>query len=190
MSVSTASAGFSPLNPQARSLAWKAAAVVLGTLLLTASSYVSVPMYPVPITMQTFAICMVGALLGWRLGGLTVMAWLTQAAVGLPVLANGAGGLAHFAGPTGGYLAAFPVMAVFVGWLAERSWNGRKPMLAFTSMLIANAFCLVAGGAWLAGFTGFEKALALGVSPFIIGGVLKSGLGAAILAVAAKRQAA
>ncbi|KFB09516.1 biotin transporter BioY [Nitratireductor basaltis] len=176
-----ATPAFSPLRLEERSLAYKASAVLFGTIGLAVASRIEVPMVPVPITMQTFAICMVGALYGARLGTLTVLAWLGQAMIGLPVLAGGAGGLAHFAGPTGGYLAAFPLMALLVGWFAERGWNHQRPMLAFTSMLAANLLCLALGGAWLAGLIGLEKAVTLGVTPFILGGALKSALGAASL---------
>ncbi|WP_295813804.1 biotin transporter BioY [uncultured Nitratireductor sp.] len=164
-----------------KSLAFRASAVMLGTLFLAAASRIEVPMVPVPVTMQTFAVAMIGALYGARLGTLTILAWLGEAMIGLPVLAGGAGGLAHFAGPTGGYLASFPVMALLVGALRERGWNAQRPLLAFASMLAANALCLAMGGLWLAGLIGTEKAIMLGVAPFVIGGVLKSALGAASL---------
>lgn len=177
---------FSPLDLQSRPLAWRVGAVVLGTLFLTLSSYVEVPMVPVPVTMQTFAVMLVGALYGWRLGAITIVAWLAEAAVGLPVLAGGAAGALHFVGPTAGYLFAFPVAGAVVGWLAERGWNGRRPVLAFVSMLLGNALCLVLGAAWLATLFGAEVAWTSGVAPFIVGGVLKSGLGAALLALLAR----
>ncbi|MDJ1462477.1 biotin transporter BioY [Nitratireductor sp. GZWM139] len=171
-----------------KSLAFKAGAVVLGTLFLAVASRIEVPMVPVPVTMQTFAVAMIGALYGARLGTLTVLAWLGEAMIGMPVLAGGAGGLAHFAGPTGGYLASFPLMALLVGALTERGWNAQRALLAFTSMLAANALCLAMGGLWLAGTIGLEKAIMLGVTPFIVGAILKSALGAASL-VALSRTA-
>ncbi|OEO27930.1 biotin biosynthesis protein BioY [Devosia insulae DS-56] len=174
---------FSPLDLDSRPLAWRVGAVVLGTLFLALSSYVEVPMVPVPVTMQTFAVMLVGALYGWRLGALTIIAWLAEAAVGLPVLSGGAAGAHHFVGPTAGYLFAFPVAGALVGWLAERGWNGRKPVLAFVSMLLGNALCLAIGGAWLAVLFGADVAWTSGVAPFIVGGVLKSVLGAALLAL-------
>lgn len=173
----------SPLALQSRSLPVQLAAVVIGTAILAISSRISVPMVPVPITMQTFAVAMVGALYGFRLGTLTVLAWLGEAALGMPVLAGGAGGLAHLAGPTAGYLVSFPVMAAMVGWLAERGWNGDRPGLAFLSMLAANLLCLAMGAAWLAEGVGmgWAKATAVGVLPFVLGGVLKSAVGALAL---------
>lgn len=172
---------FSPLRLQSRPLAWQLAAIVLGTLFLALSSYVEVPMVPVPMTMQTFAVTLVGALYGWRLGGLTIVAWLVEGALGLPVLAGGASGAAHFLGATGGYLFAFPVCGALVGWLAERGWNGKRVVLAFMAMLAGNLLCLALGGAWLAVMIGVEAAFIHGVAPFIVGGILKSVLGAAVL---------
>ncbi len=177
----TAAPAFSPLRLQERPLLWQVAAVAIGTLLLTLSSWIEVPMIPVPITMQTFAVTLVGALYGWRLGALTVVAWLAEAAVGMPVLAGGSGGLAPFVGPTAGYLFSFPIVAALVGWLVERGWNAERVFLAFAAMLIGNGLCLVLGALWLAGIVGFEKAIALGVTLFIVGGVLKSALAAATL---------
>ena len=140
-------------------------AVVFGTAILTLSSYMKVPMFPVPMTMQTLAVTVLGALYGWRLGAATVVAWLAEAAFGLPVLASG-GGLACFVGPTAGYLFAFPIMAALTGWLAERGWNGKNMLLAFASMLIGNTLCLALGAAWLSLLIGPEKAIAFGVAPF------------------------
>lgn len=164
-----------------QSNATKVLAVLFGTLVLTASSHVSVPMVPVPMTMQTLAVTLVGALYGWRLGGLTILVWLAQGALGLPVFAGGTGGLARFLGPTGGYLLAFPVAGALTGWLVERGWHDGRVVLAFAAMLIGNALCLLLGGAWLAAMVGVQKAIAVGVAPFVLGGVLKSVLGAALL---------
>ncbi len=140
--------------------------------------------------MQTFAVTMIGALYGWRLGTLTVLAWLAEGMAGLPVLAGGAGGIAHFAGPTAGYLVSFPLMAAMVGWLAERGWTGRRLVQSFAAHFAANIFCLALGGAWLATLIGLEKAMMLGVVPFVLGALLKSALAAALLKAAAPRPTA
>jgi len=169
------------LDVQSFTLPWKIAAVIFGTLLLTLSSYVEVPMIPVPITMQTFAVTLVGALYGWRLGGVTIVTWLIEGALGLPVLAGGAAGTHHFVGPTGGYLFAFPVAGMIVGWLTARGWNGQRIWLSFFAMFIGNAICLILGATWLAVLIGAEQAIMVGVVPFVFGGVLKSGLGAMTL---------
>ena len=181
IAFSSAKPAFSPLRLQSRSLTWKIGAVIIGSLFLALSSYIEVPMVPVPVTMQTFAVTLIGALYGWRLGALTIAAWLVEGAVGFPVLAGGDAGVLHFVGPTGGYLFSFPLVGAVVGWLAERGWNGNRVILAFIAMLIGNLLCLVLGTAWLAVMIGAGKAVTFGFLPFIVGGLLKSALGAATL---------
>ncbi len=182
----------SPLALETRPLHWQLGAIVLGSVALAVASQVSVPMVPVPVTLQTFAVMTLGALYGWKLGALTVLAWLGQAMLGAPVLAGGAGGVAPFVGPTAGYLAAFPLCAALTGWLAERGWNGSRPLLALASMGIGHALCLGLGAAWLTVLFGLETAITAGVTPFLVGLLLKSGLGAVTLRqvahLAAKRR--
>ena len=172
---------FDPLRLGQRSLVAKTVFVLAGTLILALASQIAVPMVPVPITMQTFAITMIGALYGWRLGAVTVLAWLGEAAIGFPVLAGGAGGIAPFMGPTAGYLASFPIIAALAGWLAERGWSGNRVVRSFLAHFSANILCLAIGGAWLAALIGAEKGWLLGVAPFILGAVLKSALAATVL---------
>jgi biotin transport system substrate-specific component len=172
---------FSPLRLVERSPALQVGAVLFGTALMTASSYISVPMVPVPMTMQTLAATLIGALYGWRLGAITIAVWLLQGALGLPVFSNGTGGIARLAGPTAGYLYAFALAAAVTGWLAERGWTGDRVVRAFASMLLGNALILIMGWAWLAHMIGGEKAFWAGVAPFVLGAVVKSALGAAIL---------
>lgn len=179
--TTTTSAAYDPLSLRARPLAWKVAAVAIGTALLAAASYIEVPMIPVPVNMQTFAVTLIGALYGWRLGAITVAAWLVEGALGLPVLSGGAAGVQHFVGPTAGYLFAFPVVAALTGWLAERGWNGNRVGLAFVAALLGNGLCLAIGAAWLSVGIGLEQGIAYGVTPFLAGGVLKSALAAASL---------
>lgn len=187
--LAPAARGFDPLGISGRSLPVQAALVLFGTGVLALASQISVPMVPVPITMQTFAITMIGVLYGWRLGALTVLAWLGEAMMGLPVLANGGGGLAPFVGPTAGYLAAFPIVAALAGYLANKGWTGSHVVRSFVAHLSANILCLAIGGAWLGYLIGAEKGLALGVTPFILGAVLKSALAAALLMALARRKA-
>jgi biotin transport system substrate-specific component len=172
---------------RASALPVKVAAVVCGVLLLTLSSYVEAPMYPAPMTMQTLAVGLVGAFLGPRLGTFTVIVWLSQAALGAPVLAGGAAGAHHFVGATAGYLFAFPVAAWVVGVLADRGWSGKRPIAAFSAMLIGHALCLSLGAAWLAVLLGPTEAFLGGVAPFLFGALLKSALGACVLALIARR---
>jgi biotin transport system substrate-specific component len=179
--VSAQTHSFSPLRLAERSLALQVGAVLFGTALMTASSYVSVPMVPVPMTMQTLAATLIGALYGWRLGAITIAVWLMQGALGLPVFSNGTGGIARLAGPTAGYLFAFVAAASVTGWLAEHGWTGDRVARAFLAMLAGNALCLIIGGAWLAVLIGGEKAFWAGVAPFVLGALVKSALGATIL---------
>jgi biotin transport system substrate-specific component len=113
---------------------------------------------------------------------------LVEGAIGLPVLSGGAAGAHHFVGPTAGYLFAFPVVGALTGWLAERGWNGNRPWLAFVSMLLGNALCLVLGAAWLSIAIGIEQAIVHGVAPFLIGGALKSALAAVTLKLMTRAQ--
>lgn len=153
----------------------KAAAILAGSILLALCSWISVPMIPVPMTMQTYGVLLLGVLLGWRMAGASVLLYLGEALAGLPVLANGAFGLKPFLGPTAGYLAAFPVATMLVGWCVERGW-ARHVVGAFAVMLAAHAVIFAGGLAWLATFTGMEKAIAVGLVPFLAGTVIKSAL--------------
>jgi biotin transport system substrate-specific component len=172
---------FDPLRLGSRSRPAQVVFVLAGTLVLALASQIAVPMVPVPITMQMFAVTMIGALYGWRLGAVTILAWLGEAAVGFPVLAGFSGGLAPFVGPTAGYLVAFPIVGALTGWLASRGWTGDHVIRTFAAHFIANILCLAIGGAWLAALIGPEKGWALGVAPFFLGAFLKSALAAAVL---------
>jgi biotin transport system substrate-specific component len=186
--IPNAPSGF--LDLPSKSLIQQTMFVVAGTLVLALASRISVPMVPVPITMQTFAITMIGALYGWRLGTLTVLAWLGEAMLGLPVLAGGAFGLAPFVGPTAGYLVSFPIMAALVGFMTEKGISGDRPFAGFLLHFGASALGLALGWVWLAGLLGAEKAWIAGVAPFILGAVLKSALAVAVLKVLALRAQA
>jgi biotin transport system substrate-specific component len=153
----------------------KALRVALGTLFLAASSWVAIPVQPIPITMQTYAVIVVGALFGARLGLITVLAWLAEAAFGLPVLANGAAGAHLFIGPSAGYLFSFPVIAALTGWFSDRKLD-RGIMSSFAVMLGANAVNLALGVMWLAMFIGWRGAFVGGFLPFWIGGLAKAFL--------------
>ena len=163
--------------------------ILAGTLLLTASSKVQIPFYPVPLTMQTFVVLLIGLTLGWRLGGLTVLAWLAEGAAGLPVFAgtpqNGIG-VAYMMGPTGGYLLGFLVAAVVVGFLAERRWD-RTWFGAAAAALIGLGAIYALGLAWLGTVAGWDKpVLEWGLWPFLPGEALKLALLAAVLPLAWK----
>jgi biotin transport system substrate-specific component len=155
------------------------AVLILGSSLLTALMArveIPLPFTPVPITGQTFAVLLVGAALGSRRGALSMAVYLLEGALGLPVFAGGAAGLARLRGPTGGYLIGFIAAAFVTGWLAERGWD-RRPATTALAMLTGNAVIYLFGLPWLAwfvgGFLGPKGALALGLLPFVPGDLLK-----------------
>ena len=152
---------------------------VLGTVLLWISARISIPFYPVPMTLQTLVVMLIGALLGWRLGTATVLLYLAEGAAGLPVFAGTPErglGLAYMAGPTGGYLLGFVLAAMLVGWLAERGWT-RSIRRCILTMCAANLALFVPGVLWLGILFGWSpQLLDLGVTPFIPGAILKIGL--------------
>src|SRR3954451_20090938 len=93
--------------------------VASGTGLLTLSAKINLPLPYVPMTLQTFVVLMIGAAYGWRLGTVTILAYLAEGAIGLPVFAGPIGGLAPLFGPTAGYLLGFVIAAFTTGWLSE-----------------------------------------------------------------------
>ncbi len=163
----------------------KSVALVVAFSLLTAlAAQVAVPLpwTPVPVTGQTFAVLLAGALLGSRLGALAMLAYLAEGAAGLPFFKGGAGGAHYlFLSPTAGYLLAFPAAAFVTGLLAERGWDRRFPTAA-AAMALGSLVILGAGWAWLALFYRTAgAAFAAGVAPFLVGDVIKIGLAAAAL---------
>lgn len=157
------------------------AAILGGSLLIALSARVQAPTWPVPITLQPFAVLLVGAALGSRRGALAVMTYLAQGAAGLPVFALPPyGGLAYFAGPTAGYLLGFAPAACVVGLLAERGWD-RRMMTTCAAMAVGQTIILLCGFAWMAGLLGASGAWSMGVAPFLAGDLLKILLAAVAL---------
>ena len=155
--------------------------IAAGCALLTLSAKAQIPFYPVPFTMQTFVVLVIGMTFGWRLGGATIALYLMQGALGLPVFAAG-GGLVYFTGPTGGFLLAFLPAAIAVGMLAERGFD-RAFATTLVAMLIGAGIIFLGGLSWLAlqiGL-GWEKAIALGLTPFAISELVKILLAALAL---------
>ena len=167
-----------------RTLLRNVALIIAGTLLITLSAKIKVPFYPVPMTMQTLAVMLIGFIFGWRMAGATVLFYLAQGALGLPVFAGTPEkgiGLAYMMGPTGGYLLGFVLAAVLCGWLAERGWD-RSPWRLVVAMILANGVIYALGVAWLGSVVGWDKpVLAWGMIPFLYGDLLKIVLGAALL---------
>ena len=156
--------------------------VALGTALLALSAKINLPLPYVPMTLQTLVVLMIAAAYGWRLGSATVIAYLAEGAIGLPVFAGPVGGLAPLLGPTAGYLAGFVAAAFITGWLSERGWDRSVPRL-FVAMGLGHIVILAAGFAWLAfGMKlGVEKARLVGIVPFVAASVIKNALGAAFV---------
>ncbi len=156
---------------------WLAQAVIvlLGSSLLWLSAKVQAPFWPVPMTLQTYVVLSLGALLGWRLGLATMAAYIAEGVIGLPVFAgtpaNGIG-LGYIAGPTGGYLAGYVVAVALIGWLADRRSNASMLTTAF-ALLAGELTILGLGCSWLAVQIGWEKALTVGFGPFLVGDALK-----------------
>src|SRR5262245_40555192 len=136
---------------------------------------------PVPITGQTFAVTLTGALLGSRLGAAALIAYLIEGAAGLPFFAS-APGLGAFIGPTGGYLVSFPAAAYITGAFSEHGWD-RRFLTAVAAMAVGSAVILLAGWAWLVVGLGSTplNAFKAGVAPFLVGDVIKIIAAAAVL---------
>ncbi|WP_245895047.1 biotin transporter BioY [Devosia submarina] len=167
-------------------LASNFATIVLGTLLITACAKINVPVWPVPVTLQGFAVAGLAAAFGARIGVATVALYLLQGALGLPVFATG-GGLPYLVGPTGGFLLGFLAMAAIIGHAADRGASG-KPMALFAAMLVGDAALFALGFAWLLLLSGqaqwldqsnvVASAFAKAVQPFILWDILKMALAA------------
>ncbi|GGE46482.1 biotin transporter BioY [Agaricicola taiwanensis] len=170
------------------SIARRIAIIALGSLVIAAAARINVPMYPVPMSLQTLAIIVIAALSGFRLSSEILGAYLIQGIIGLPVFATGAG-FAYFMGPTGGYLVGFFLGAIAIGYLADRGWNNSLPKLA-ASLTLGHALVFVPGVAWLAVLIGWEKALVSGLAVFIVGSIVKTLLGVAMVKAALRGRSA
>jgi biotin transport system substrate-specific component len=168
-----------------RGLLYDAILVVGGSALLALMSQLVVylPISPVPITGQTLAVLLLGATLGSRRGALAVLAYLGEAAMGLPILAGGMSGVAAMAGPTGGYLVGFIASAYIAGWFIEKGM-GRHVITALMAMLAADLVIYVCGLAWLGVYVGYGQAIALGLAPFVIGDIMKILIAALVMPTA------
>lgn len=180
-SRSTAAALAAPLRHR---LAREAALALAGSLLVALAARVQVPMWPVPMTLQSLAVLAIALGCGARIAGATLALYMLEGAAGLPVFASG-GGLAYFAGPTAGYLFGFFAAAVVAGGLADRGW-ARTPAGGIAAALIGAALVHLLGAAWLAAHIGVGKAIAAGVLPFLLGDAVKSALAGIAAAPAAR----
>lgn len=165
-----------------RAVFYDIAVVIGGSLLIGLCAQVKflLPFSPVPVTGQTFAVLMIGTLLGpWR-GSLCVLTYILQGLAGLPVFAMG-GGFAVLIGPTGGYLIGFIPAAYITGFLAQKGWD-RRIGTTVLAMVLGNIVIYTFGLFWLCCLTGINRAVpAVGLYPFVVGDFLKIALAAAVL---------
>jgi len=158
------------------------ALVLAGSLFIALAAQVSVPMIPVPMTLQTLAILIVGFGLGARLGAATLIVYLGQGAMGLPVFANGGATLAYMTGPTGGFLLGFVAMAWLAGAAADRGATRSVPATAAVA-LAASALIYLPGLAWPAAVMGktLPELWSGWMLPFLLGDAVKAVLAALIV---------
>lgn len=158
-------------------------AALFGVCLLTLSAKVQVPFWPVPMTMQTLVVLMLGMAYGSRLAAGTVLAYLLVGAAGLPVFAGTPErgiGLAYMMGPTAGFLVGFVIAAWIVGFLAERGWD-RNFLTCGAAMIAGHVAISLSGVVWLAVLVGTTKAIDIGLVPFLASSALKTALGTAAM---------
>lgn len=172
------------LQPSEKRLAgfYNVTLIIGGSLLIALCAHIKVllPFSPVPVTGQTFAVLMIGALTGARRGCLAVLAYIIEGVAGLPVFAVGAGP-AVLAGPTGGYLFGFIPAVYITGRLAEKGWD-RRTGTTVLAMVLGNLVIYTFGLFWLCCLTGFKTTvLTLGLYPFIVGDLVKIILAAILL---------
>jgi biotin transporter BioY len=161
---------------------WDVVLVVGFACLTAAFAQISFWIGPVPITGQTFAVVLTGALLGSRRGALSQLSYLAIGATGIPYwfALGGPPGIARLVGPTGGYLIGFVAVAFVVGWLAERGWD-RRVWTAALAMLIGEIVLYVFGLLWLSHFVPADRVLQVGLYPFVIGDLIKLAAAALLL---------
>jgi len=185
MNVTIATAAFSnPIKGNQLTLTRQIALATAGSLLIAVTSKTQVPFYPVPMTLQTLVILTIGMAYGWRLGMATLILYLLEGAVGLPVFAGTPEkgiGLVYMVGGTGGYLIGFVLAAGCCGWLAERGLD-RRIMTTAAAMLIGNILIYIPGLLWLGTLYGWDKPiLEWGMTPFVLGDLTKIALGSCLM---------
>ena len=158
--------------------------VAVGVCLLTVSSKFKVPYYPVPMTLQTLVIMLLPFFCGAGAAIAAVAAYLTLGAAGVPVFAGVGAGFSVLLGPTGGFLFGFLLATVFIAFCARR-WLLTHASSVFACLFAADALVFICGISWLAlVIDDWQKALALGLYPFIIGDLSKLALATALVALA------
>ena len=139
--------------------------LLLGTIILTISAKIQIPFWPVPMTMQTYVVLVIGMIYGFKLGFLTLLAYLIEGALGIPVFAKG-GGLIYLTGPTAGYLYGMLIASGVIGYYSERGLV-KSPFDAILPLILGTNIIFVCGVGYLGSIIGYEKALIAGLLPFI-----------------------
>ena len=157
---------------------------VIGSLIIWQAAKIQIPFYPVPMTMGTFAVFVIGMAYGWRLGTATVLLYLAEGLMGLPVFAGTPEkgiGLAYMLGGTGGYLVGYVLAAGSVGALAERGWD-KNILTSALAMFVGNLLIYVPGLLWLGILFGWDKPIIQwGLTPFLVGDFAKLALAAVLI---------
>ncbi len=149
--------------------------IVLFAALTAAGAYASVPMAPVPMTLQTLFVLLAGTILGPAAGAMSQLLYLVVGAAGAPVFSSGGAGLPWLFGPTGGFLMAFPLAAAVAGWLAGRR---RRWLPTLTGLVVASVLIFALGAAWLGATTEWSgsRIAQVAVMPFLFGALVKTGI--------------
>ena len=149
---------------------------ILGSILLTISAKVKIPFYPVPMTMQTFAVLLLGIAFGWRIGVATISLYLFEGVIGLPIFAGTPEkgvGLIYFTGPTMGYLIGFLFATFIAGYLNFKT----NIFFIFIKLILSVSIIYILGILWLGNLIGWDKPLLqLGVTPFLLAELFKISL--------------
>lgn len=155
------------------SLPWTAALIVISIALLAWSAQITIPVQPVPITLQSYVLLTLAALLGWRLGVLMAAAYVALGLMGVPLFANGSSGWQALAGPSAGFIVGFVVVTLGVG-AAQQYWARLRPLPLFATLALGHLALMIIGAGWIATKVGYALAFEKAFLPFLPGAVVKS----------------
>ena len=148
--------------------------VLVGTIVISISAKIQIPFWPVPMTMQTYAVLVIAMIYGTKLACLTLLAYLIEGAIGIPVFAKG-GGIMYITGPTAGYLYGMLIAAGLVGFYSERGF-AKSSIDIILPLILGTNIIFICGVGYLGYIIGYEKALIAGLLPFIPSEFFKIGL--------------
>ncbi|CAI8231750.1 Biotin transporter BioY [marine metagenome] len=173
-----------PRDSRQAKLVKQIALVLVGVMLLILSAKIKIPMIPVPMTMGTFAVLSIGAVYGPRLGLMTIIGYMIVGALGFDVFASSSSekfGVSYMMGSTGGYLVGYVLAILVLGWTARQGWD-RSVLKMAAAMVLGNVIIYVPGLLWLATLYGWDQPiLTWGLTPFLMGDLVKLGLAALLL---------